>query len=109
MCWPSAYVKSAARPFARGDIARQQCIADDAAAYVMPLDMLVELRDDNQRCIAAMRATSRSTTRPRFRGRSAGNVQNARARFGDGRGAFVSARKNPFPAATITVGLSATG
>ena len=38
-----------------GDISRQQRIADNDAAYVDPLDMLAELRDDNQRLIAAMR------------------------------------------------------
>ena len=32
-----------------------QRIADNDAAYVDPLDMLAELRDDNQRLIAAMR------------------------------------------------------
>src|ERR1700730_4475876 len=32
-----------------GDIARQQRIADNDAAFVTPLDMLAELRDDNQR------------------------------------------------------------
>jgi starvation-inducible DNA-binding protein len=40
-----------------GDIARQQRIADNDAAFVTPLDMLAELRDDNQRFIASMRAT----------------------------------------------------
>src|ERR1700726_768039 len=39
-----------------GDIARQQRIADNDAAFVTPLDMLSELRDDNQRFIASMRA-----------------------------------------------------
>jgi starvation-inducible DNA-binding protein len=38
-----------------GDISRQQRIADNDAAYVDPLDMLAELRDDNQRLITAMR------------------------------------------------------
>jgi len=38
-----------------GDIARQQRIADNDAAYVDPDDMLAELRDDNQRFVAAMR------------------------------------------------------
>ena len=38
-----------------GDISRQQRIADNDAAYVDPLDMLAELRDDNQRLVAAMR------------------------------------------------------
>jgi hypothetical protein len=40
-----------------GDIARQQRIADNDATFVTPLDMLAELRDDNQRFIASMRAT----------------------------------------------------
>jgi starvation-inducible DNA-binding protein len=40
-----------------GDIARRQRIADNDAAFVTPLDMLAELRDDNQRFIASMRAT----------------------------------------------------
>lgn len=40
-----------------GDVARQQRIADNDAAYVTPLDMLAELRDDNQRFIASMRTT----------------------------------------------------
>lgn len=38
-----------------GDIMRQQRIADNDAPYVEPQDMLAELRDDNQRFIAAMR------------------------------------------------------
>ena len=38
-----------------GDIARQQRLADNDAAYVEPQDMLAELRDDNQRLIAEMR------------------------------------------------------
>jgi len=38
-----------------GEIARQQRIADNDAAYVDPQDMLAELRDDNQRMVAAMR------------------------------------------------------
>jgi starvation-inducible DNA-binding protein len=38
-----------------GDISRQQRIADNDAAYVEPDDMLAELRDDNQRFVAAMR------------------------------------------------------
>jgi starvation-inducible DNA-binding protein len=38
-----------------GDIARQQRLADNDAAYVDPPDMLAELRDDNQRMIASMR------------------------------------------------------
>jgi starvation-inducible DNA-binding protein len=40
-----------------GDIARRQRIADNDAAFVTPLDMLAELRDDNQRFVASMRAT----------------------------------------------------
>jgi starvation-inducible DNA-binding protein len=40
-----------------GDIARQQRIADNDAAFVTPLDMLAELRDDNQRFISSMRET----------------------------------------------------
>lgn len=40
-----------------GDIARRQRIADNDAAFVTPLDMLAELRDDNQRFIASMRET----------------------------------------------------
>jgi starvation-inducible DNA-binding protein len=38
-----------------GDISRKQRLADNDAAYVDPADMLAELRDDNQRFIAAMR------------------------------------------------------
>jgi starvation-inducible DNA-binding protein len=38
-----------------GDIARQQRLKDNDAPYVTPLDMLAELRDDNQRFIASMR------------------------------------------------------
>jgi starvation-inducible DNA-binding protein len=38
-----------------GDIARKTRIADNDAAYVAPDDMLAELREDNQRVIAAMR------------------------------------------------------
>jgi starvation-inducible DNA-binding protein len=38
-----------------GDIARHQRLADNDAAYVETNDMLAELREDNQRCIAAMR------------------------------------------------------
>jgi starvation-inducible DNA-binding protein len=38
-----------------GDITRHQRIADNDAAYVTPDDMLAELRDDNQRFVAAMR------------------------------------------------------
>ena len=40
-----------------GDIARHQRLADNDAPYVDPLDMLAELREDNQRLIAAMRET----------------------------------------------------
>ena len=38
-----------------GDISRHQRLADNDASYVDPDDMLAELRDDNQRFIAAMR------------------------------------------------------
>ncbi len=38
-----------------GDIARQQRLADNDAAYVTPDDMLAELREDNQRVVASMR------------------------------------------------------
>jgi starvation-inducible DNA-binding protein len=38
-----------------GDIARHQRLADNDAAYVDPLDMLAELREDNQRLTASMR------------------------------------------------------
>ena len=38
-----------------GDIARHQRLEDNDAVYVDPQDMLAELREDNQRCIAAMR------------------------------------------------------
>lgn len=38
-----------------GDIARHQRLADNDAPYVETNDMLAELREDNQRCIAAMR------------------------------------------------------
>ena len=38
-----------------GDIARHQRLADNDAPYVDAQDMLAELREDNQRCIAAMR------------------------------------------------------
>ncbi len=40
-----------------GDIARHQRLADNDATYVEPQDMLAELREDNQRVIAAMRQT----------------------------------------------------
>ena len=38
-----------------GDISRHQRLSDNDAPYVDPLDMLAELREDNQRCVAAMR------------------------------------------------------
>ncbi len=38
-----------------GHIARLQRIADNDANFVSPLDMLAELRDDNQRLVAAFR------------------------------------------------------
>ncbi len=38
-----------------GEIGRQQRLADNDADYVAPLDMLAELRDDNQRLAASMR------------------------------------------------------
>jgi starvation-inducible DNA-binding protein len=38
-----------------GDITRHQHLADNDAAYVMPDDMLKELRDDNQRIISSLR------------------------------------------------------
>jgi starvation-inducible DNA-binding protein len=38
-----------------GDIARHQRLADNDATYVDPQDMLAELREDNQRCVASMR------------------------------------------------------
>jgi starvation-inducible DNA-binding protein len=38
-----------------GDISRQQRLADNDAKYVSPDDMLAELREDNQRVVAAMR------------------------------------------------------
>jgi starvation-inducible DNA-binding protein len=38
-----------------GDIARRTRIADNDAPYVTPDDMIAELRDDNQRVVAAMR------------------------------------------------------
>jgi starvation-inducible DNA-binding protein len=40
-----------------GHIARLQRIDDNDAEFVTPLDMLAELRDDNQRLAAAMRET----------------------------------------------------
>jgi starvation-inducible DNA-binding protein len=39
-----------------GDIARRQRLRDNDADYVSPLDMLAELRDDNLRLAAEMRA-----------------------------------------------------
>src|SRR5207244_5634698 len=39
-----------------GDISRRQRIGDNDAEYVSPLDMLAELRDDNKRLTAEMRA-----------------------------------------------------
>ena len=39
------------------DITRHQRLADNDAPYVDPLDMLAELREDNQRLVAAMRET----------------------------------------------------
>jgi starvation-inducible DNA-binding protein len=38
-----------------GDIGRKQRLADNDAEYVDPADMLAELREDNQRVVAAMR------------------------------------------------------
>jgi starvation-inducible DNA-binding protein len=38
-----------------GDISRRQRIADNDGDYVDPQDMLAELREDNQRFVAAMR------------------------------------------------------
>ena len=40
-----------------GQIARLQRIKDNDAEFVSPLDMLAELRDDNQRLVAQMRET----------------------------------------------------
>ncbi len=40
-----------------GHIARLQRLADNDAEFVSPLDMLAELRDDNQRLVASMRET----------------------------------------------------
>jgi starvation-inducible DNA-binding protein len=40
-----------------GHIARLQRIADNDAEFVTPLDMLSELRDDNQRLAASLRET----------------------------------------------------
>lgn len=38
-----------------GDISRRQRLADNDETYVDPQDMLAELREDNQRVVAAMR------------------------------------------------------
>jgi starvation-inducible DNA-binding protein len=38
-----------------GQIAKEQRIADNDADYVEPLDMLAELREDNQSLVARMR------------------------------------------------------
>jgi starvation-inducible DNA-binding protein len=38
-----------------GDVSRNQRLTDNDAAYVDPQDMLAELREDNQRVVAAMR------------------------------------------------------
>ena len=38
-----------------GHIARLQRVLDNDAAYVTPLDMLAELRDDNKQMVSAMR------------------------------------------------------
>jgi starvation-inducible DNA-binding protein len=40
-----------------GDIAKHQRLSDNDAPYVEPNDMLAELREDNQRLVAAMRQT----------------------------------------------------
>jgi starvation-inducible DNA-binding protein len=40
-----------------GHIARLQRVLDNEAAYVTPLDMLAELRDDNMRLAASLRET----------------------------------------------------
>jgi starvation-inducible DNA-binding protein len=52
-----------------GQISRLQRIHDNDAEYVTPLDMLAELRQDNQQLTASMRetisATSVATSRPR--------------------------------------------
>jgi len=51
-----------------GDIARHQRLTDNDAAYVDPLDMLAELRDDNQRFItqcARSTMSARNTTMSR--------------------------------------------
>ena len=38
-----------------GEIGRLQCVLDNDADYVTPLDMLAEMREDNQRLVARMR------------------------------------------------------
>jgi starvation-inducible DNA-binding protein len=40
-----------------GDIAKHQRLKDNDAAFVGPLDMLAELRDDNQQLTRSLRAT----------------------------------------------------
>jgi starvation-inducible DNA-binding protein len=40
-----------------GHVARLQRLSDNDAEFVTPLDMLAELKDDNQRLVAAMRET----------------------------------------------------
>jgi starvation-inducible DNA-binding protein len=40
-----------------GEISRQQRLKDNDAAFVTPMDMLAELREDNQQLAAAMRET----------------------------------------------------
>ena len=40
-----------------GQIARQQRILDNEAAYVTPLDMLAELREDSKQLVSEMRRT----------------------------------------------------
>ena len=40
-----------------GDIAKHQRLKDNDAAFVAPLDMLAELRDDNQALTRSLRAT----------------------------------------------------
>src|SRR3984885_12208149 len=40
-----------------GDIAKYQRLKDNDAAFVAPLDMLAELRDDNQQLTRSLRAT----------------------------------------------------
>ena len=48
-----------------GEIARLQRIKDNDADFVAPLDMLAELRDDNQRLAANLRETSQPVRSPR--------------------------------------------